>query len=469
MGGKKPKFSRKIKILLWAAGLLLAYTMAGFLLVPAIIKSQMLKRLPVVAKRQAAVSQVAFNPFTFALAVRGLSLRETNGGDFAGLDGFHVQFQALSSMHRRAWVFQDVTVAHPFVHVIRRRDGTFNFDNLADTNSAPAPKPAAPSALPALVIESLRIDGASLQADDLSLAQAFHDKVAPVNLQLTNLAIMLHVGAPFVFSATTDANEKFTVSGNITVQPFTVAGSVTVAALDLTQYGPYLAPFTTAELAGGKLDAGADYQAGASTTACQLLNPPVLREFKESFPDHAISIEPGDTPELVEALLSHQIDLALSLEVQREPRIKFHPLFSDELMFIVAPLHPWARSGRIERAAIARQNYILYSKRSITCRLITEHFRREQMELNTVIEAGSMEATKELVKLGLGVSILAPWITHKEIEDGSLVALPPGRHKLQRNWGLLQWQGKQLNLAEETFIGLCESFCSPLRLSGKLN
>jgi DNA-binding transcriptional LysR family regulator len=68
-----------------------------------------------------------------------------------------------------------------------------------------------------------------------------------------------------------------------------------------------------------------------------------------------------------------------------------------------------------------------------------------------------MEATKELVKLGLGVSILAPWIARKEIEDGSLVALPLGRRKLQRRWGILQWRGKRLTLAEETFIGLCKS------------
>src|SRR6266513_2046834 len=46
---------------------------------------------------------------------------------------------------------------------------------------------------------------------------------------------------------------------------------------------------------------------GASTTACQHLLPAVLREFKESFPDHAITIEPGDTPELVSALLRQRI------------------------------------------------------------------------------------------------------------------------------------------------------------------
>lgn len=204
---------------------------------------------------------------------------------------------------------------------------------------------------------------------------------------------------------------------------------------------------------------------GGTTTACQHLIPTVLREFKESFPDHVISLEPGDTPELVSSLLRHRIDLALSLETDREPQLEFHPLFTDELHFIVSALHPWAQTRRVRREEIPRQSYILYSKRSITFRLIEDYFRREQMVLNTVIEVGSMEATKELVKLGLGISILAPWIARKEIEEGSLVALRLGRSKLQRRWGILHWRGRRLNLAEETFLGLCKSACVPLQKS----
>ena len=95
---------------------------------------------------------------------------------------------------------------------------------------------------------------------------------------------------------------------------------------------------------------------GASTTACQHLIPPVLREFKESFPGHVITIEPGDTRELVSALLRQRIDLALSLEVDKEPQLEFHPLFTDELQFLVAALHPWAQSRRVERTEIPREN-----------------------------------------------------------------------------------------------------------------
>jgi DNA-binding transcriptional LysR family regulator len=196
---------------------------------------------------------------------------------------------------------------------------------------------------------------------------------------------------------------------------------------------------------------------GASTTACQYVIPPVLREFKESFSAYAISIEPNDTRGMVAALLQHRIDLALSLDPGTEPQLEFHPLFTDELFFLVGAQHPWAVAGHVTHTEIPRQSFILYSKNSVTFRLVEDYFRRDDMVLNTVIEVGSMEATKELVKLGLGVSILAKWVARKEIEEGSLVALPLGRRKLSRRWGILSWRGRRLSLAEETFIGLCES------------
>ena len=202
---------------------------------------------------------------------------------------------------------------------------------------------------------------------------------------------------------------------------------------------------------------------GASTTACQHVLPAVLREFKESFPACAISIEPGDTPEMIDALRAHRIDLAVNLEPRREEPLEFRPLFTDELLFLLSPLHPWARAGRVTRAEITSQHYILYGKGSYTFQMIEAYFREEQIVLHSLLDLGDMEAIKELVKLGLGVSILAPWIARKELEEKSLVALPLGKRKLKRRWGVLHWRARRLSLAEETFIGLCESVCARIR------
>ncbi len=194
---------------------------------------------------------------------------------------------------------------------------------------------------------------------------------------------------------------------------------------------------------------------GASATACQYVLPAVLSEFKKKFPRCAISIEPGDTPDAIESLRAHRIDLAVNLEPRREESLEFRPLFTDELVFMVGAQHPWAQAGRVERADIARQNYILYDKRSYTSEMIAAYFREDDIVLQTSIDLGNMEAIKELVKLGVGISILASWSAQQELDDGTLVALPLGRRKLKRRWGVLHWRGRRLSLAEETFITVC--------------
>ncbi len=201
---------------------------------------------------------------------------------------------------------------------------------------------------------------------------------------------------------------------------------------------------------------------GASTTACQYILPAVLREFKESYPHSLITIEPGDTLKSLDLLRNHRIDLAIMLEPKNEDQLEFHPLFTDELTFLMGAMHPWVKDGQVVRAEIPKENYVLYNKGSYTFRLIEEYFREEDMVLNTVIELGSMDAIKELVKLGLGVSILAPWIAQKELLEKSLVSMPLGKRKLKRNWGIAHWRSRRLSLAEETFLGLCKTVSADL-------
>jgi len=201
---------------------------------------------------------------------------------------------------------------------------------------------------------------------------------------------------------------------------------------------------------------------GASTTACQYILPEVLREFQKQYPQANVLIEPSDTPESMTLLRANTIDLAIALQPKRDDDFDFNPLFSDEMHFVMAPTHAWALAGRVTREEIPKQRYVLYNKTSYTYQLVEEYFRAEEMVLNSVMQLGSMEATKEMVKLGLGISILAPWIARKEIESGTLVALPLGKRKLKRTWGILHTRERRLSMAEETFAKLCASATSSL-------
>lgn len=206
---------------------------------------------------------------------------------------------------------------------------------------------------------------------------------------------------------------------------------------------------------------------GASTTACQHILPTVLREFRQSYPKCVIRIEPGDHGQQLDLLRGGQIDLALVLEppAQGLSEFTFVPLFQDELRFVVAPLHPWAKEGMAPRDSIEAETLVLYNKTSQTFRLVSEYFREEKITLSNFIELGSMEAIKELVKIGIGAGVLAPWIARAELESGSLISLPLGPRKLRRRWGVAHLKGRRLALAEETFVGLCVSVSEVLGLT----
>jgi DNA-binding transcriptional LysR family regulator len=205
---------------------------------------------------------------------------------------------------------------------------------------------------------------------------------------------------------------------------------------------------------------------GASTTACQHILPTVLREFRQRYPKCEIRIEPGDHGQQLELLRDGQIDLAIVLEPPPHALAEFTfiPLFQDELRFIVAPQHRWAGGGVAPRETIEAETLVLYNKSSQTFRLVSEYFREEKIALSNVIELGSMEAIKELVKIGIGAGVLAPWIARAELESGTLVSLPLGPRKLCRRWGVSHLKGRRLSLAEETFVGLCVSASEVLGL-----
>lgn len=196
---------------------------------------------------------------------------------------------------------------------------------------------------------------------------------------------------------------------------------------------------------------------GASTTACQYLLPTVLREFKQSFPKSVITIEPGDHAQQVELLQNNRIDLAIILEPATRGDFEFVPLFEDELRFLTSPMHPWAQEGRMLRDSLQGETLVHYNKSSYTYRLVSDYFREERITFGHEIELGSMDAIKELAKIGVGVGVLAPWIARNELQSGALVDLPLGRKHLRRTWGIAHLLGRRLPLGEETFIGLCRS------------
>ena len=202
---------------------------------------------------------------------------------------------------------------------------------------------------------------------------------------------------------------------------------------------------------------------GASASACQYILPGILRELKKSFANASMQVESGDTPEILDLIRQNRIDLALGLEPSNKSGLEVRPLFQDELFFTFSPSHPWSAGRPIRRQEISKQTFILYQRSSITARLVEDYFRSERMTPLAFIEIANIEAIKELVKLNLGVAILTPWTTERELKKGTLKMRPIGARSLKRRWSIVHRAGRRLSLIEETFCRLCREFSGRMR------
>jgi DNA-binding transcriptional LysR family regulator len=213
------------------------------------------------------------------------------------------------------------------------------------------------------------------------------------------------------------------------------------------------------EMAGRELDGlkrwgQSRIRIGAPHSLCQFLLPTVLREFRDCFPRCEPTIEAGDTASLMERLAEHELDLVLGLKTLGGQTAMSRPLFVDELVLVVPPIHPWAKIGVPDRQEIEKVQFIIYARASETYRLVEKHFESMGAKLRAPLVLGDMEAIKEMSKIGIGVGIVAQWVARRELDEGTLVGIQPGSEPIDREWSIFWNADRPLSLIEETFAGI---------------
>jgi len=203
---------------------------------------------------------------------------------------------------------------------------------------------------------------------------------------------------------------------------------------------------------------------GASQAACEHIVPGVIRDMKKSQPTLELRLESGDTPQLVELLHENKIDLALGLTPANITGLALRPIFKDELMYVFAPTHPWAAGRPITRDEIRAQQFIDYQRHSVSSQLLDDYFRELEIAPNTTMEVASTAAIIELVKLNLGVAILAPWAINGDLTHDALKMRPLGSKPLWRKWAVISLASRKMTLTEENFCRLCRNRATGMRV-----
>jgi hypothetical protein len=267
---KRQQIPRWQRWLLWFGCAFVAYSVVGFLVLPPIIKWQLIKRLPGITQRRATVRQVKVNPWTLSLTVRGLALNEPDGRPFVSWDQLYVNFQT-SALFRWAWTFKEIRLVKPFGEIILLKDGRLNFSNMLEGPTNAPPKPSAPASVPRINIYHLEVTNGFVAIEDRTRRSVFRTEYRPININLRDFSTRPDSEAPYSFHAESDAGRSITWAGDLRMQPPRSSGHFEITAVRLPRAQPYLEPFTRAVVTNGLANVQLDYQFAADTNGLTLV------------------------------------------------------------------------------------------------------------------------------------------------------------------------------------------------------
>ena len=255
------KLSRLKKPAIIALVSLCLYAICGFLIAPAIIKSQIPAIVADQLGRRATVEQIRMNPFALSLTVKGFKLEEPNGETFVGFEDLYVNFQ-LSSLFRLTFTFGEISIIAPEAQVKVLADGSLNFsDLLSKLTQSESPQDQG-GELPPVLIQRLNIEKGRFVFSDLSLPTPYEETLSPVELSLSNFSTRKGIDSPYIFTASLGEDTTFSWEGDLSINPLRSKGRFVLNGIKPRDLWKYIQDLVYFEVTTGTLDVAGQYQAG---------------------------------------------------------------------------------------------------------------------------------------------------------------------------------------------------------------
>ena len=204
---------------------------------------------------------------------------------------------------------------------------------------------------------------------------------------------------------------------------------------------------------------------GVSTTLCKYMLLPYLQEYIRENPHVKVSISCQSTFETVAGLAAGSLDIGLVGESERLSGLEFRPLreISDVFAATRSYLDNLAERAAYEsgktltqREIFSHATLLLLDKKNVTRQYVDKYLLQQNITMDHQLEVTTMDLLIDFAKIGLGVACVIREFVEKELEEGSLVMVPPLEPIPPRQIGLAYARGASLSDAVRKFLLLVE-------------
>ncbi|MCC6534239.1 MAG: DUF748 domain-containing protein [Burkholderiales bacterium] len=250
---------KRLRTLAIALGASLAlYALIGFLVLPAVLKHQLVQYVEQDLGHKLAIGDIRINPFTLTAAATEIELREPSGAALLGCKALFADFEARSVL-RRSFAFSEISLTAPLLHAELRPDGSSNFTALFERLRKPPPQPE--SALPRLEVGHISISDARIELADLQAGEHARLRLAPIKIELTAVSTLPQQRFPYKLAARTTEGETIQWEGDVALAPFSTTGTLALQGWKVATLARLLGNRVALQGAGGELDVAFGYTA----------------------------------------------------------------------------------------------------------------------------------------------------------------------------------------------------------------
>lgn len=192
---------------------------------------------------------------------------------------------------------------------------------------------------------------------------------------------------------------------------------------------------------------------GASSTIGIYLLPPLLGNYHRRYPGIELFLDIGNTQQIIERLLSYQIDVAyVEGPVAANEDLQVVPWRSDEMVVIASPDHPLTRRVTLDCSDLQDAPFIMREPGSGTRKVMEQALAAHNVTVRPVMELGSTEAVKQAVSAGLGLSMVSRFTIQSELIAGKLRVLNIPGLNIQRQLSRVRLHDRPQSLSLEAWF-----------------
>ncbi len=177
--------------------------------------------------------------------------------------------------------------------------------------------------------------------------------------------------------------------------------------------------------------------------------PRVLWEIRSKHPMVRPRLSYRNSDELLEALLAHQLDVALLADPPPDQRLEHELILEERISLVSRPGHPFHGKNTVEVAQLRDAHFVALSPQTSTGALIQHYVDQLGISTAPAYSADDVETVKMMVEEGMGVAFLPDMVTKEDDSELWRSAVHP---PLTVRLFIVTWRDASPSLALEAFV-----------------